>query len=875
MSTCHDLNVCQTDLALNDSQGEFHVDLAMSGNQTPQTDGDAPLPRPKRRPRRAKADRGLPPDEELAKLAAAYLERQRKRWPGLVDAGLLPGPCEAVINGMVENFKERHRTGKVDFEPIRGFLEHCKQLGGAYERYSCDNSSPTSIVDQMVNILDKAHTEGRFIPWQYLFADYSITGLDPSRQGYSSYKAVLADEKHAVETSYIDDFSRASRDELEWWKLAALSKRLRKRMIGASDGFNLSDQNSDILITMFGLVSRLFIKGLREKVRRGMKGAARRGTCLGKLSLGFTRRVHRDPGGNIVRGPDGLPLYETCFDPATQPFRLMLYELFVVQGWSPYRIAKHFNKLRVDGWSGWTGSAIKNLLRNPSSIGVFIWNRQHQEFDPEEEKWVTVRHPHSEWEVHYAPNLAIIPMDLWRAARRKLAAMRRASPLTGRKYSRNQKFPTALFSGTLFCQHCSDHKVGDSEIKLIRSTPKYKQMGCLNGTTGVHDCPLCTSKSTRIIEECLLGVICGGILTEEVIQGRIAKANAYLEQEALKPQVNTAPMKAKVRKLEAKIKKLFERIEDETDDKLCKAYDKRIKALQKDLDAQQDAIRAAEQQKAKKVKPLDLQHGKILLASMRALLNQEVSMAAEAIRALTGPIMIRQESIPAREKGARWIATFSPDFTRVLQYLAKDNPELSAMVLNDGEGPKPIEVVIDKVPKYEQLAPEFKRLRDKGASVEAIAHAHGMSWSYAAQILDFADTGERPDWGPRDCARKGDKGGNATKYIEVAPRVIELRDKEKLPFKRIAAMLGVGVSTVLRAYDYGRPEAVQEAAEQGQTPRRGRHVRIGEDKYRMIRTLLAAGEKPKDVAAKVGCGTSTVNRVRRKMNSPAGDEEVA
>ena len=66
-----------------------------------------------------------------------------------------------------------------------------------------------------------------------------------------------------------------------------LSKFLRKGMIGASDGFDLSNPNSDILITVFGLVSRLFIKSLREKVMRGMKGAARRGTCLGQIVTRF------------------------------------------------------------------------------------------------------------------------------------------------------------------------------------------------------------------------------------------------------------------------------------------------------------------------------------------------------------------------------------------------------------------------------------------------------------------------------------------------------------------------------------------------------------------------------------------------------------
>lgn len=42
---------------------------------------DTPLPRPKRQRRRAKADRGLPPDQELRQLAAEYLRLQRTHWP--------------------------------------------------------------------------------------------------------------------------------------------------------------------------------------------------------------------------------------------------------------------------------------------------------------------------------------------------------------------------------------------------------------------------------------------------------------------------------------------------------------------------------------------------------------------------------------------------------------------------------------------------------------------------------------------------------------------------------------------------------------------------------------------------------------------------
>ena len=201
-------------------------------------DPNSPLPRPERHPRRSKSELGLPPDQELARLATEYLRRQRKHWPELAKASFLPDDHNAIEH-MVEDFKRRHRSGAVDPTPLRALGKHSPKLTGSYNRYSCDNSSPTSIIDQMVNSLDEARQEHRFVPWAYVFADYSVSGLNPMRQGCTSYKMLLQDEERLIETTHVDDFTRSSRDEIEWWKLAALSKRLRKRMIGASDGFDL------------------------------------------------------------------------------------------------------------------------------------------------------------------------------------------------------------------------------------------------------------------------------------------------------------------------------------------------------------------------------------------------------------------------------------------------------------------------------------------------------------------------------------------------------------------------------------------------------------------------------------------------------------
>ena len=73
------------------------------------------------------------------------------------------------------------------------------------------------------------------------------------------------------------------------------------------------------------------------------------------------------------------------------------------------------------------------------------------------------------------------------------------------------------------------------------------------------------------------------------------------------------------------------------------------------------------------------------------------------------------------------------------------------------------------------------------------------------------------------------------------------------------------MSTATRAYDYGRPGAVRAAAERGQRPLRGRYTHLGPLVYEQVRSGLIAGSLPQDIAADVGCGVSTVYRVRRDM----------
>ncbi len=138
------------------------------------------------------------------------------------------------------------------------------------------------------------------------------------------------------------------------------------------------------------------------------------------------------------------------------------------------------------------------------------------------------------------------------------------------------------------------------------------------------------------------------------------------------------------------------------------------------------------------------------------------------------------------------------------------------------------EVVIDHTPKYERTSGRVAPLAARGASLNTIAAALGQPWETVDQALSFVHTGRRPKTKPPG-KRSGTRAG-PPQYVCLAAEVVRLRDEKKVSFEKIAARKGASVSTVPRAYDRGRPEAVREAAEQGQRPQRGHYARHDTDK---------------------------------------------
>jgi len=472
----------------------------------------------------------------------------------------------------------------------------------------------------------------------------------------------------------------------------------------------------------------------------------------------------------------------------------------------------------------------------------------------------------TEWIVSFKPRKAIIPVKKWRAARRLLKSRQRRKNPNAFK-SRNQLQASTLFSGTLVCSYCG------RELLLYRSAGKYKNMFCPNGRGGIYSCQLGTSKSTRVIENCLLAFLRESVLTEAAVTELVTMANEHLKTLASKPTVDVRPIESAIARHQKQIDRLVLQVANLDDSKrdLQDGYERNILKLQKEVTSLRKQLHDAEQTNSPVPPRLTKKRVETYLAALREVLNQEIPMAAEAIRQLTGPISIRQEPIPGKKRGARWIATFSPNLLTLLHQIAKDKDypdSLTLEYLSHGiwTTPQEVSVSIEEVPKYEELAPKFKEMHDYGVSVHEIASRHKIGWQVALEIIDFAETGQRPQW---HITADPERYAGWDQFQELSTLVAKLRDQQRLCWNEIAVEVQkqtgtvISVITALRSYEWAHRRIHRQSA--GVIKK---DVRLGEEKLAKFKELLKQGiTSGGELARRVGISRNTANRWKKQLNA--------
>lgn len=264
------------------------------------------------------------------------------------------------------------------------------------------------------------------------------------------------------------------------------------------------------------------------------------------------------------------------------------------------------------------------------------------------------------------------------------------------------------------------------------------------------------------------------------------------------------------------------------------------------------------------------------MPELRAILNQQIPQAAEAIRRLTGSISIRQEAIPGKKHGARWFASFSPDLLALSRHVTqgKDCPDsitLEFLCHGNWIMPRTVTVSVENVPKYEQLAPKFKEMRESGRSVQEIAFRHKIAWQVAWEVIQFAETGERPTW---QLPESSPNYAGWEHFAEVAPLIADLRDRNGKNWQKIvfdvARKTGhrISIATAVRAYEHAH--RLEFRVESGISTEF--RPRSGKEKMAEFQKLFDSGiTNGAELARRVGISRNSANRWKKRFaNGPTG-----
>lgn len=171
-------------------------------------------------------------------------------------------------------------------------------------------------------------------------------------------------------------------------------------------------------------MNALFLKDLAIKTHRGIRGRVEAGKIGGGNAYGY-RVVHQlDARGKPIRGERAI------FEEQAEIVRRIFRDY--VAGKGAQRIAAELNREGILSPTGkrWSDTTIRGnriissgILNCELYIGVIRWNRQRKLKNPDTGRSTCRLNQESEWIRSEAPELRIVPQELWDAAKARQDAL--------------------------------------------------------------------------------------------------------------------------------------------------------------------------------------------------------------------------------------------------------------------------------------------------------------------------------------------------------------------------------------------------------------------------------------------------------------------
>ena len=413
-----------------------------------------------------------------------------------------------------------------------------------YARYSTDLQREASINDQIRICEEFVEKHGWSLNERYF--DKGISGASLSRPGIQQ---LLNDAREGQFDVIVSEaLDRLSRDQADIATIYREMNFLGVKLYTLSEG-----EVDTIHIGLKGTMNALFLKDLKAKIHRGMRGRIETGKSGGGLGYGYNVVKKYDERGERITGDLEINLFEA--DVIRRIFREY------TSGKAPRSIARALNLEGISSPRGmeWTQSTINGnrsrgsgILNNELYIGRRVWNRQKFLKNPVTGKRVTRLNPASEWIIDELPDLRIVDQNLWdkaKARQRTLMHAARSTSSTNQLGSFNR--PKYLFSGLLKCGHCG----GGYTVK------NKKQISCAT----VSNRGTCDNKiriERRPLERAILESIKDRLMTPEAYAEFCEEYTRTLEEAYRREKLLSAERVRELATVEKDIDRLIQAIKD-------------------------------------------------------------------------------------------------------------------------------------------------------------------------------------------------------------------------------------------------------------------------------------------------------------------------
>lgn len=270
--------------------------------------------------------------------------------------------------------------------------------------------------------------------------------------------------------------------------------------------YDLNDDWDEDNLTTEMHMSRREYKFITRRQQAGRNASATEGLWQSPVPLGY-RKV------KIPRGKG----YTLEIDEEQARVVRMIYTMYADEEYGAARLARHLNSLgeRTQRGNKWTTDAIRNIIRNPTYIGLVRWNRRVSRTSMIDGKPVTKRVRNDEKMIlSKGVHPPIISEDLWQRAQ-AARVQRNTAP------HRNQRPLQNPLAGIVKCAVC-----GRTMLRKDGSLAQGGHVNLLRCTT--LDCPT-VGTSAELVEQIVLQTLEQWSLTPEIDAQSAPKENSRQE----------------------------------------------------------------------------------------------------------------------------------------------------------------------------------------------------------------------------------------------------------------------------------------------------------------------------------------------------------